>query len=281
MESQKNNDLLALVKNFGTISNATIAIFDVNRNLLASYPDSSAPFCSAIRKNSIINERCNDCDIMGFSKCYASKKPYLYHCHMGLVEIASPIIYGETLLGYILIGQFTDTPNKELLRKNVIKAANQLGFSASEPLKELESIVYLDNQYTTALTQLIEMCANYIWLNNIIKLNNSNLGQEIRLYIANHLTENLSVDSICSKYSISPSGLYQLFQKVYGCGVVKVIREERIKRAKELLLDSKLSVSDVAAQVGILDANYFTRMFKAETGTTPKNFRKRNVPCMY
>lgn len=139
----------------------------------------------------------------------------------------------------------------------------------------------MDNQYTTALTQLIEMCANYIWLNNIIKLNNSNLGQEIRLYIANHLTENLSVDSICSKYSISPSGLYQLFQKVYGCGVVKVIREERIKRAKELLLDSKLSVSDVAAQVGILDANYFTRMFKAETGTTPKNFRKRNVPCMY
>ena len=275
MEAQKNNDLISLVKNFGTISNATIAIFDANRNLLASYPDSSIPFCKLIRENAEVNEQCNNCDILGFSKCYASKKPYLYHCHMGLVEIASPIIYGETLLGYILIGQFTDNPNKEQLHKNVLRMANKHGFSAVDLLKELEKVVYLDSAYTTALSQLIEMCANYIWLNNIIKLNSSNLGQEIRLYISSHLTENLSVDSICAKYSISASGLYQLFQKVYGCGVAKIIREERIKRAKELLLDSKLSINDVAMQVGIWDANYFTRVFKAETGMTPGEYRSQ------
>lgn len=277
MEAEKNTELMTLVQNFGTISNATIAIFDANRNLLASYPDTSIPFCRLIRKNADINEQCTHCDILGFSKCYAAKKPYLYHCHMGLVEIASPIMYGDTLLGYILIGQFTDNPNKEQIRKNVMKAAKQHRFSASEPLKELENIVYLDSQYTTALTQLIEMCANYIWLNRIVKLNNSDLGQEIRLYIATHLTENLSVNSICSKYNISPSGLYQLFRKVFGCGVVEIIREERIKRAKELLLDSNLSISDIASQVGILDANYFIRVFKAETGITPGEYRKRSV----
>ncbi|MBQ2987178.1 MAG: PocR ligand-binding domain-containing protein [Tyzzerella sp.] len=274
MESQQNNELMTLVRNFGTISNATIAIFDANRNLLASYPDSSIPFCGIIRKNEDINEKCTHCDILGLSKCYAAKKPYLYHCHMGLVEIASPIMYGDTLLGYILIGQFTDNPDKEQIRRNVMKAAKQYRFSASEPLKELDNIVYLDSQYTTALTQLIEMCSNYIWLNRIVKLNNSDLGQEIRLYIATHLTENLSVDTICSKYNISPSGLYQLFQKVFGCGVVKIIREERIKRAKELLLDSNFSISDIASQVGILDANYFIRVFKAETGMTPGEYRK-------
>ena len=274
MESQQNNELMTLVRNFGTISNATIAIFDANRNLLASYPDSSIPFCGIFRKNEDINEKCTHCDILGLSKCYAAKKPYLYHCHMGLVEIASPIMYGDTLLGYILIGQFTDNPDKEQIRRNVMKAAKQYRFSASEPLKELDNIVYLDSQYTTALTQLIEMCSNYIWLNRIVKLNNSDLGQEIRLYIATHLTENLSVDTICSKYNISPSGLYQLFQKVFGCGVVKIIREERIKRAKELLLDSNFSISDIASQVGILDANYFIRVFKAETGMTPGEYRK-------
>lgn len=266
---------MTLVQNFATISNATIAIFDANRNLLASYPDSSIPFCGLIRKNADINEKCTHCDILGLSKCYAAKKPYLYHCHMGLVEIASPIMYGDTLLGYILIGQFTDNPDKEQIRRNVIKAAKQHRFSASEPLKELDNIVYLDSQYTTALTQLIEMCSNYIWLNRIVKLNNSDLGQEIRLYIATHLTENLSVDTICSKYNISPSGLYQLFQKVFGCGVVKIIREERIKRAKELLLDSNFSISDIASQVGILDANYFIRVFKAETGMTPGEYRNQ------
>lgn len=274
MEFQKKNELLTLVRNFGTISNATIAIFDAKQNLLASYPDSSAPFCSLIRKNAKIDELCTNCDILGFSECYRTKRPYLYHCHMGLVEIASPIIYGETLLGYILIGQFTDNPDKEQIQRNVLKVSTKYGISTSAPLNELKNIVYLDNQYTTALTQLIEMCANYIWLNNIIQLSSSDLAQEIRLYIATHLAEDLSVDSICAKYNISPSGLYQLFQKVFGCGVVKIIRRERIKRAKELLLDSHLSVSDVASQVGILDANYFTRLFKSETGVTPKGYRK-------
>ena len=118
------------------------------------------------------------------------------------------------------------------------------------------------------------MYKTYIFILTFAKLNNSDLGHEIRLYIATHLTENLSVDTICSKYNISPSGLYQLFQKVFGCGVVKIIREERIKRAKELLLDSNFSISDIASQVGILDANYFIRVFKAETGMTPGEYRK-------
>lgn len=274
MEFNKNNDLHTLVKNFGTISNATIAIFDANQNLLASYPDTSAPFCKLIRQNAEIDSLCTNCDKIAFSKCYSTRKPYFYHCHMGLVEIASPIIYGETLIGYILIGQFTDNPDKRAIRANVIRTAMQLHFSATDILKELDKIVYLDGDYTTALTQLLEMCANYIWLNNIVQMRDCDLGQEIRLYIATHLTENLSVDHICAKYSISPSTLYQLFQKVFGCGVAKIIREERIKRAKELLLDSQISINNVASQVGILDANYFTRIFKQETGMTPIAFRK-------
>lgn len=273
MEIQKNEELSALVRNFGIISNTTISIYDANRNLLASWPDAYAPFCSTIRENAPVDALCTDCDLMGLSKCYAAKKPYLYHCHMGLVEIASPIMFGDTLLGYILIGQFTDTPNKEHIGKAVTRAAEKYNFSAEAPLEHLESIVYRNKEYTTALTQLIEMCANYIWLNNIIKLNNSNLAQEIRLYIAGHLTDNLSIDSICAQYSISSTGLYQLFQKAFGCGAARIIQEERIKKAQKLLLDTKLSISDVAAQVGILDTNYFTRLFKAQTGITPKNFR--------
>lgn len=276
MELQNNQELLTLVKNFATISNATIAIFDANRNLLASYPDTSVPFCNLIRKNAEIDALCTNCDLLGFSECYRTKKPYLYHCHMGLVEIASPIIYGETMLGYILIGQFTDNPDKTSICENVLKASQKYDFLPATPLEYLNDIVYLDGEYTAALTQLIEMCASHIWLNNIIQLNHSDLGHEIRLYIATHLTEDLSIDTICAKYSISPSTLYQLFQKVFGQSVVKIIRQERIKRAKELLLDSKLSISDVASQVGILDANYFTRIFKVETGVTPKTYRKKS-----
>lgn len=211
---------------------------------------------------------------MGFSKCTATKKPYLYYCHMGLVEISAPIMFGDTLIGYIIIGQFTDKPDKMHVKKSVLKAAQKYKFSATEALEKLEDIVHLKQDYTAALTQLIEMCASYIWLNNIMKLSGSSMAHEIKLYISEHLTDDLSVDSLCAKYGLSATALYQLFKKSFGYGVVQMIRKERIKKAQGLLLDPKLSIGEVASLVGILDANYFTRIFKSETGITPKAFAK-------
>lgn len=49
----------------------------------------------------------------------------------------------------------------------------------------------------------------------------------------------------------------------------------RIQRAKRMLSESKLPVIDVAANVGIEDQSYFSRLFKKETGMTPSAFRKK------
>ncbi len=183
-------------------------------------------------------------------------------------------MFGDTLIGYIIIGQFTDQPDKSHIKEILLNAGKKYNFSVEESLKKLENIVYLNNDYTIALAQLIEMCANYIWVNNILKLSGSNLAHEIKLYISEHLTDDLSVNSLCKKYGTSPTSLYQLFKRSFGCGVIQVIKRERIYKAQELLLDPKLTVGEVATLVGIPDANYFTRIFKSQTGVTPKAFSK-------
>lgn len=272
---EKNRELSKLVKNFGIISNATIAIFDADRKIIASYPGPGGPFCSCIRTCPKIDALCRSCDFSGFSKSISEKKPYLYHCHMGLVEISAPILFGETLLGYILIGQFTDSPDKAPLAAAVRHAAMQYGFSAEKALAKAEQVIYLSPEFTAALTQLMEMCANYIWLNHIICLKDCDLAYEIRLYITEHLTENLSVDFLCKTFGLSRTTLYQIFKKAYGNGITQVIREERIKKAKQLLLGDQACIGEIAAQAGIPDANYFTRVFKEETGLSPTQYRKQ------
>ena len=272
MVSQKNEELYTLVKNFGIISNCTVAIFDTDRNIIVGYPHTT--FCDSIRKCPELSKKCMECDLMGFSKCAATKKPYLYYCHMGLVEISAPIMFGDTLIGYIIIGQFTNQPDKSYIKDTLLRASKKYNFSADDALKKLEDVVFLNNDYTTALTQLIEMCASYIWMNNILNLSGSNLAHEIKLYISEHLTDNLSVPSLCKKYNTSPTALYQLFKRSFGCGVIQIIKSERIHKAQELLLDSKLTIGEIATLVGIPDANYFTRIFKKETGMTPKAFSK-------
>jgi transcriptional regulator GlxA family with amidase domain len=49
----------------------------------------------------------------------------------------------------------------------------------------------------------------------------------------------------------------------------------RLNRAKELLLDSGLPVKTIAYQCGFTDANYFSRLFRKETGVTARTFRQR------
>lgn len=269
--SHRNEELWELVRDFRTVSKVTVAIYDAERSIVAT--SDHIPFCSEIRKNPDINSRCRSCDLMGFSKCADIKKAYLYRCHMGLMEISAPIMYGDTLLGYMIFGQFTDSPDRSVIRSKLLSASKAYGFDISAPLRESDDIMYFDSDSIEALTRLIEMCTNYIWLNNIIGLNGSNLAHEIRLYITAHLSEELSVDSLCLQYSLSPTALYQIFKKAFGTGVVHIIREERIRRAKELLENSELSVGEIAYRVGIPDANYFTRVFRQHTGMTPREVR--------
>lgn len=272
MSLTRNEILGEIARNFAMISNVTVSIYDANRHCIANGSD-NIPFCTAVRKKENLYKQCMECDTSGFSKCSASKKPYLYHCHMGLVEITAPIMFGDTLLGYIIIGQFADQPDKDTIKEAVIKTAHLGGFNADNLLTYVDSIPCPGDAYINALSQLVEMCAGYIWLNNILHLSGSDLALEIKLYITDHLDEDLSVDSICHKYGLSATALYQLFKKSFGSGTVQVIRDERIKKAKELLKTEKLSVGEVASRVGIPDANYFARTFKALTGITPKEYQ--------
>lgn len=268
------NEILAeITKNFAVISKVTVSIFDANRNCVVSGSD-NIPFCETLRERPELRKKCLECDKIGFKGCSATKKPYLYHCHMGLVEITAPIMFGDTLIGYIIIGQFADQPDKSEIKKAVVETAERCGFNADNLLTYVDDIPCPGDAYINALSQLVEMCAGYIWLKNVLHLSESDLAMEIRLYIASHLCEDLSVGALCNKYGLSQTALYQLFKKSFGTSVVQIIRNERIEKAKELLRDEKISVSEVAQQVGIPDANYFTRTFKAITGKTPKEYSK-------
>ena len=273
MPYSQNGILAEITKNFAVISNVTVSIFDANRNCVVSGSD-NIPFCGALRTRPELQKKCLECDKIGFKGCSATKKPYLYHCHMGLVEITAPIMFGDTLIGYIIIGQFADQPDKSEIKKAVVETAKKYGFNADNLLTYVDDIPCPGDAYINALSQLVEMCAGYIWLKNVLNLSESDLAMEIRLYIAGHLCEDLSVGTLCNKYGLSQTALYQLFKRSFGASVVQIIRNERIEKAKQLLRGEKISISEVAQQVGIPDANYFTRTFKAVTGKTPKEYAK-------
>lgn len=82
----------------------------------------------------------------------------------------------------------------------------------------------------------------------------------------------LSVGALCAHFNISRSGLYQIAKTYFGKGIEQLTRELRIAKAKSILLTADYPVSEVAAMVGYNDYNYFIKVFKKETGVTPKRY---------
>lgn len=105
----------------------------------------------------------------------------------------------------------------------------------------------------------------------------STLPKQIDAYINENLHADLSVGALCAQFVISRSRLYQIAAEYYGRGIEQFTRSLRIERAKTLLTETDAPVSEVSAQVGYDDYNYFIKVFKKEAGTTPARFRKASV----
>lgn len=90
----------------------------------------------------------------------------------------------------------------------------------------------------------------------------------------NYMLYGVSLDSVGDILHINSSYLSMLFKKSFGVNFVDYLTGLRINAAKELLTDPFLSTAEVANMVGYESPNYFTRVFKKNTGVTPTEYRK-------
>ena len=97
-------------------------------------------------------------------------------------------------------------------------------------------------------------------------------------FILSHLTEpELDLTMICDSLHVSPSTLNRLFRKELGVSPGQFIHEKRKKEAQVLLLNTNLSVKELAARCGFTDPNTFNRFIRRNMGMSPISYRKKNI----
>ena len=94
---------------------------------------------------------------------------------------------------------------------------------------------------------------------------------------ANLTKTDLSVDEVASLLSLSRMQLYRKVKALLGTGVTDFIQRLRLTKARELLLDERRTVSDVAYELGFSSPSYFTASFRAHYQLTPSEFRALHV----
>jgi two-component system response regulator YesN len=96
---------------------------------------------------------------------------------------------------------------------------------------------------------------------------------KIHQYVSAFLHEELSLTKLSELVYLSPPYLSRLYKQMTGQGLLEYITEIRISKAKVLLKTTSLKIHEIAAQVGLESAPYFTRLFKKATGYTPQEYR--------
>lgn len=88
-----------------------------------------------------------------------------------------------------------------------------------------------------------------------------------------HIAENIDLEEIARQQGITVTYLRSIFKSIVGSPPLDYLNRARIMASLELLQTSDLPIAEIAARVGISDANYFSRLFKKVIGYPPRYFK--------
>ena len=104
--------------------------------------------------------------------------------------------------------------------------------------------------------------------------NKSSLVEKIKDYIQNNIETNVQIEQLADVFYLTPNYISTLFKRETGVSLGRYISQEKIAHAQRLLIDTKMKIYEVAQAVGYKDVQYFSRVFKKQTGMQPSDFRQ-------
>ena len=241
-------------------------------NLFQGHP----PFCRAVNDLPEGHERCTNCDRWKTKNYTADRGFQFYRCYLGICEAIIPLYDKKNPLAYLIFGCYLDdTPIQE--QWEYTRARLDWWPGGPDALKDA---FFQFRQYSPqeiqAYAETLEALSAYIQLRGMILATEQTDAQKLALYLDEHYMEKLSLDSISRQLHIGRTKLCAIAKELSkGETLSWLIAQRRINAAKRLLLQSNLPISAVAEEVGISDYNYFSKVFRSITGTTPSAYRKK------
>lgn len=212
----------------------------------------------------------------------ASEEPRTMVCPSGLCESAVPVRLGERIIGYLMTGQvFRNRPTEaqfarlcEHVRNSGIEvdgAAMKEAYFATRvvPQKQQDSAVML----LKIFAQHLSMLSNQV----IVRQENAEppMVVKAKAYIEEHQAEDLSLAEVAKAASTSTFYFCKMFRKLVGVNFTDYLSRVRIEKAKNLLLNPNLRVSEIAYDVGFQSLTHFNRVFKRLCGQSPTEYREQ------
>lgn len=267
--------LNALLKDFYNLTQIRITVFDDSFHELAAYPEKLALFCRIIRTDTKGREECMMCDKNACRIAAKRHSPYTYRCHAGLTETIAPLYLGNIVIGYLLFGQVFSYPTHEEGWRQIEALCKDYEIDLSELKKACCQQPLISDDYIESASHILQAVASLLCLERMVTLKQQELPAQIDEYLSRHLSDELTSQTLCRRFHIGRTQLYEISMQSYGVGIAEHIRNLRIGKAKLLLTESQLSLTEIAAQCGFKDYNNFITVFRKNVGVPPKKYLKQ------
>ena len=96
----------------------------------------------------------------------------------------------------------------------------------------------------------------------------------IHRYMTTHLKEHITQEALSKKFNFPITSMKNCFKGVYGCSIYSYMKTYRVQAARVQLIETDLSITEIAADMGYENPSKFSEAFKKELGITPSEFRK-------
>jgi len=213
---------------------------------------------------------------------YEQEREIIAKIRLGDRGGAKAILY--QLLAIIII-QYLE--NFELLKISILELLIILSRAAVEAGAKIEEMLGLRYGFVTELARIKDQENLCIWvvqlleklMDGIYETRHDKNYQRLKRaldFIETHYNHSLSVEQIAKEVYLSSSRLSHIIKNELGITLVDYISKVRIDRAKTLLMDKELPLSQIALEVGYPDQSYFTKVFKKVEKCTPKAFRQNH-----
>lgn len=164
-----------------------------------------------------------------------------------------------------------------------IKLSDKHFKQAAELMEQLKQMDGLRNWTSvlgmqSVMMRLLELYLNEVGLDAISMPSSQALDKlnEVLLYMRTHMSERLTVQQLAEVMHLHPNYFISYFREHIGESPVQYMNRMRVEQAKQLLLSSTMSITEIAASIG-MDVYYFSRVFKQSTGFSPSVYKGSSI----
>ena len=101
--------------------------------------------------------------------------------------------------------------------------------------------------------------------------------KQVHAFLKEHYRGHYTIEELSVRFKMSPTVLKKCFKGVYGNSVYAYMKKYRLQMAERLLKENKLTIGEIALQIGYQNPNKFTSAFRTEYGMTPTEYRKKKT----